>query len=290
MTSNPQHDVLPVQIHGEGKPQVVCLHGGPGAGTSLRCVAEPLADRFVTMDYVQRRSGGVPLSVTGHVEDLRAIIEAHCDGQPPVVLGASWGAMLALAFAAAYPQFARGLVLVGCGTFDKESRAMIGPTRESRIRPEHRAEIARLEQEIAEPSERMGAIHELTSYVDNYDPLPPPPEAPASQMPAPRGFDAPGFRQTWGDMMRLQDEGVYPAAFIAITAPVLMVHGNHDPHPGPQIRDSLLPHIPHLEYIELDRCGHDPWCERHAREAFFQAVTQWIAHVPCSTPGQTPMT
>jgi pimeloyl-ACP methyl ester carboxylesterase len=259
---------------------VVCLHGGPGAGASLACVAKPLAERFATLDYVQRRSGDVPLTVAQHVEDLRAIIEAHCDDQPPVVLGASWGAMLALAFGAAHPGLTAGVVLVGCGTFDKASRALIGPERERRIRPEHRAEIARIEQEIPDPIQRIGAIHELTWYVDSYDPLPPtPPEDPGSGEAKPLGFDAPGFEQAWGDMTRLQEDGTYPAAFRAISAPVLMIHGKHDPHPGPQIRDSLLPHIPHLEYRELDRCGHDPWCERQARKPFFHVVNAWLAGV-----------
>jgi pimeloyl-ACP methyl ester carboxylesterase len=276
MTPDSFLPALPVQRHGQGPTQVICLHGGPGAGASLACVAEPLADQFTTLDYIQRRSGDVPLTVAQHVEDLQNIIDTHCSNQPPVVLGASWGAMLALAFAAAHPQQIAGLVLVGCGTFDTHSRAMIGPTRDSRIRPEHHAEIARLEREIPDPIERIGAMHELTGYVDNYDPIPLPP---SDYAPPPLGFDAPGFDQSWNDMIRLQNDGTYPAAFAAITAPVLMLHGSYDPHPGKQIRDSLLPHIPHLEYVELPQCGHDPWCERHARQPFFQTLTDWLAQV-----------
>jgi pimeloyl-ACP methyl ester carboxylesterase len=51
-----------------------------------------------------------------------------------------------------------------------------------------------------------------------------------------------------------------------------MLHGADDPHPGRMIRDGLLPVIPHLEYVEFPRCGHDPWRERHAREAFLAEV------------------
>jgi hypothetical protein len=36
-------------------------------------------------------------------------------------------------------------------------------------------------------------------------------------------------------MIRLQDHGVYPAAFSAIRSPVLMLHGAVDPHPGRMI-------------------------------------------------------
>lgn len=274
MTTPTNLPALPVQRYGAGPTQVVCLHGGPGAGASLACVAEPLAANFATLDYIQRRSGDVRLTVAQHVADLQTIIHTNCPTTPPVVLGASWGAMLALAFAAAHPNQIAGLVLVGCGTFDPQSRAMIGPTRDSRIRPEHHAEIARLERDIPDPIERIGAMHDLIGYVDNYDPIPNEPHTPVTL-----GFDAPGFDQSWNDMVRLQEQGIYPAAFAAITAPVLMIHGSYDPHPGKQIRDSLLPHIPHLQYIEFPQCGHDPWTERHARQPFFQTLNDWLPHV-----------
>jgi pimeloyl-ACP methyl ester carboxylesterase len=74
----------------------------------------------------------------------------------------------------------------------------------------------------------------------------------------------------------LQDYGTYPSAFAAIESPVLMMHGQYDPHPGKMIRDSLLPFIPQLEYQEYDYCGHNPWIERSAREPFFSGGYQWL--------------
>jgi hypothetical protein len=37
--------------------------------------------------------------------------------------------------------------------------------------------------------------------------------------------DARTHEETWDEMLRLQTEGIYPAAFAAIKVPVLMVHG-----------------------------------------------------------------
>jgi hypothetical protein len=51
--------------------------------------------------------------------------------------------------------------------------------------------------------------------------------------------DARGHAESWNDMLRLQADGIYPAAFAAIKTPVLMLHGDFDPHPGPLIRASL---------------------------------------------------
>lgn len=89
--------------------------------------------------------------------------------------------------------------------------------------------------------------------------------------------DAKGHEETWNDVLRRQAAGVEPRSFDAIEARVQMLHGEGDPHPGPMIRDSLLPHIPQLEYVELARCGHEPWRERHGREPFLAALRSWLA-------------
>ena len=88
--------------------------------------------------------------------------------------------------------------------------------------------------------------------------------------------DAVAHRQTWHDMLRLQEAGVYPALLAAIRAPVLMVHGAADPHPGPMIRDGLVPYLPQLEYHEWARCGHYPWLERAVGAEFFALVGDWL--------------
>jgi pimeloyl-ACP methyl ester carboxylesterase len=82
--------------------------------------------------------------------------------------------------------------------------------------------------------------------------------------------------ETWDDTLRLQTKGVYPAAFAAIKVPVLMVHGTFDPHPARLIFGGLRPYLPQLDYRELERCGHYPWLERAAAEAFFRLVHEWL--------------
>ena len=89
-------------------------------------------------------------------------------------------------------------------------------------------------------------------------------------------FDTRANQETWNDMLRLQAAGVYPAAFAAIRAPVLMLHGAYDPHPGTMIRDGLAPFIPQLEYREWERCGHYPWLEKHARDDFYRTLRAWL--------------
>jgi pimeloyl-ACP methyl ester carboxylesterase len=91
--------------------------------------------------------------------------------------------------------------------------------------------------------------------------------------------DALAHAETWADMVRLQRDAIYPAAFAAIRVPVLMLHGDADPHPGRLISEGLRAYIPQLEYRELPTCGHSPWLERLARKAFFETLNAWLARM-----------
>ncbi len=250
---------------------MILLHGGPGAPGTMAPVARRLQDAFRVLEPFQRASGPEPLTVALHVADLREVVAALGPGARPALVGSSWGAMLALAFAAAHPEEAGPLVLVGCGTFDTDSRARMAATVKERTGPEilRRIEAAGA---ISDPDARFEAEAGALLPVYCRDPV-------ESEMEC-DSVDVRGNRETWADMLRLQGEGVYPAAFAAIRSPVLMLHGTFDPHPGPGIRASLQPHLPRLEYREWADCGHYPWAERAVREEFFTVLGDWLARRP----------
>ena len=70
-------------------------------------------------------------------------------------------------------------------------------------------------------------------------------------------------------MVRQQETGVYPQVFSRIKNPVVMIHGQFDPHPGRMIFENLKQYIEQLEYIELEKCGHSPWEEKFVRNVFY---------------------
>lgn len=248
------------------------IHGGPAAAGSVAKVARELSRWCRVLEPWQRGSGAEPLTVQRHVADLHALIESRCRGEHPALIGASWGAMLALAYAATHPAAAGPLVLVGCGTFDLASREQLQATLAARTSEEMRAQLKLAETDSTDPGRRMQRQHEIQRSAFLYAPLPAEPEDPAAPP-----FDVRAHLETWSDMLELQARGVYPAAFGAITSPVLMLHGDYDPHPGPMIRDCLRAHIRQLSYRELERCGHEPWLERHAREPFFTCLRELLA-------------
>ena len=266
--------------HGSSGPPIIVLHGGPGAPGSACGLARGLAAAFRVHEPFQRGStrpdgtvGTVtaePLTVARHVADLDALvaeITAGEGGLRPALVGHSWGAMLALAYAAAHPGQVTALVAVGSGTFGPAARSRFNELCAERMDDALRERLRALETAVSDPDQRLRMRADLLEPLYSYDAM-------ADEDAEP--CDERAHRETWDDMLRLQAAGVYPAAFAAIDVPVLLLHGAQDPHPGHLIRASLEPYLPALEYREWERCGHYPWRERAVRDDFFAVASTWL--------------
>jgi pimeloyl-ACP methyl ester carboxylesterase len=266
-----------VRFYGDHGPLVITLHGGPGASGGAVHLAQGLSRDFKVIEPWQRPSGEIPLTVAIHVEDLHNLILSRCKGEKPALVGSSWGAMLALAYAAEHSDTINGCVLVGCGTFDKASRDVIVEKRRQKIadyiskHPEHKAD---LQLDIAA---QMMKWHGMT---DAYEPLPIDDDSSVSEP-----FDMQGHKETWQDMVRCQETGIYPQSFTSVKVPAIMLHGVDDPHPGTMIWDTLKRYIPHLQYHEFPRCGHDPEMEKYAKDDFFAVLSSWLKAQLSKTSG-----
>jgi pimeloyl-ACP methyl ester carboxylesterase len=179
--------------------------------------------------------------------------------------------MLALCYAAAHPNNAGPIVLVGCGTFDSPSRARMKEILQERTDLHLLERLAEITASTSDAAELHMKKHRLTRDLSVYARVDPWPDKEEYEP-----LDVRAHKETWDDMMRLQSDGTYPKAFTGITSDVLMLHGNYDPHPGPMIHEYLRPFIRRLEYRELDRCGHSPWLERFARTEFFSTLKAWL--------------
>lgn len=252
----------------EPNPEVVALHGGPAAYGSADRLAEELSDTFRAYSPWQRPSGDIPLSVEVHVEDLKGFIDYLGKDERPALVGESWGAMLALAYGCRYPDSIASIALVGCGTYSWDLRGKGAETRVNRIHeyiekhPEFRSDLD------LPVLERILKWHTMTDTYSKRDDF---------EFSNGDGFDRQGFEETWNDEMRCQDEGIHPQQFAKITCPVIMLHGAHDPHPGKMTYHQLREFIPHLEYKEFERCGHDPLIEKYAHKEYALFVKSWIA-------------
>lgn len=260
--------VIETRAYGRAGGYVLVLHGGPGAAGYMRPVAVELAGSFRVLEPFQRGSGGERLTVERHVADLDEVVKSYCREERPGIVGHSWGAMLALAYAATHPEGVGSVVLVGCGTFDQAARQRMEAVRKERMDEKMLRRLERLAEEYPDRDKRLEVLGRLMQQMDSYELV--------------RGegeverCDEQAHKETWQDMMRLQEQGVYPAAFAKIGAPVLMLHGAADPHPGELIRANLQRYVRQLEYYEWDRCGHYPWLEKAVRDDFYTVLREWL--------------
>src|SRR5262249_1276057 len=220
------------------------------------------------LEPLQRRSGIVPLTVSQHVEDLAAIAPAGS-----AIVGHSWGAKLGLSFAACFADRLSSLALVGCGTYDEECRAQFRSRLDAMMddATRSRLETLKLRAEIeVDPDVRNAVVRQrgdLTMSIEAYE-LMDSVDDPSDLLQYGGGASA----ETGDDARGLQCEGLEPQRFSRISCPVLMLHGDSDPHPGAATRDLLRRFIRHLQYVEFEKCGHEPWKEQHARHPFLVAL------------------
>jgi pimeloyl-ACP methyl ester carboxylesterase len=278
-TNAEQTRPIEVRHYGIAGPELVLLHGGPGAPGSVADLAFALSGQFTVHEPLQRRAGPHPLGVERHVRDL-------LDVAPPraVVVGWSWGAMLGLSFAARHPERVSRLALIGCGTYDEACREILVRRRTKLLGDAGCARQKELEQRMRSAPDAtardaaLADLGKLFSDLEGYDLINEGDPSLGGGLPANvLAVDSLGGAQTWQDVLRLQQERVEPQIFANIRVPVLMLHGDHDPHPGPCTRDRLHQYMPQLEYVEFSRCGHQPWRERHARARFLEVICKWAA-------------
>lgn len=157
--------------HPEGIPAVY-LHGGPGSGCQASHRRLFNAARFCAVLFDQRGAGrSLPArsrdaNTTQHLIDDMETIRRHFGIERWLVVGGSWGATLALAYAERFPKRVTGLVLraVYLGTREEIDRAFGSVL--ATFRPELHADFLAL----LDPHERAEALDAYFRRILDPDP------------------------------------------------------------------------------------------------------------------------
>ena len=62
-----------------------------------------------------------------------------------------------------------------------------------------------------------------------------------------------------------------------IKCPVVAIHGAYDPHPAQGVQKPLSAILKDFRFILIEKCGHDPWHEKHARESYCTILEDELA-------------
>ena len=267
MTQLPPLPMDNPRTYGPPPYPVAVLHGGPGAPGPAAPLARALASYCGVLEPLQTAD-----SIAGQVEELRQMLERHAH-TPVTLIGHSWGALLALLFAAEHPSLIQRLILVGCPPLEDRYAAAITTTRLARLPPDQRAEAQRLLDRLASPSSPddpgLARLAALFLQADCVAPLSLDTETIAVQ---PRIFQS-----VWGQAATLRRQSKLPSIAQHISCPTLAIHGADDPHPVDDVRLPLAS-LPGFRCLVLPRCGHYPWLERHARDRFFTILQQELSY------------
>lgn len=265
---------------GAGRPLVLC-HGGPGLWDDLEPVAAALGDLARVHRYDQRGGGrssdAPPHTVSRFAEDLEGLRQ-HWGYERWMVGGHSWGANLALAYSARYPdRVDRVLYISGTGLgwawhaeyedavarrLGQEGKSQLTALKNKRSRyPFDSDEFAATDRAICRiqwstdfsDSSASELVEKLIDerFVPNYD----------------------VNKKVNDDWKRVSDSREFREAVVEVECPILIIHGSDDPRPVSAVEelDDLLPDS-RIEVI--DRAGHFPWLER--TEHFRAAVRSWF--------------
>jgi pimeloyl-ACP methyl ester carboxylesterase len=260
-----------VRAYGTHPFGVAVLHGGPGAPGYMAPVARELADASGVIEPLQSRD-----SLDGQIEELADQLTA--DGNPPLILiGSSWGAVLALFLAARRPELVRKIILIGSAVFDAKSSASIEPRRLARLSEPARQRYGDLMRELktAPEGQRESLFSEwgkLHFDADVYDPITRDLEVIETQPEI--------NRKVWSDYVLLRDRaGHLRDLFASIKAPTVVIHGEYDPHPIEGIEPLLRECLANVTIHVLPNCGHYPWIERQARDRFFDLLNRELSQI-----------
>ena len=223
-------ELLSYNEYGETGKHIVVLHGGPAAAGAAEPIARELSRYCEVLEPFQREACVGKLTVSSHVQDLYNLVKAKYRNDRPILIGHSWGAMLALAYAAKYGHSIDRVILIGCGTFDKYSRVELRKRHGRLMTKEKQKQLNEIES-ITDANEKTRQFTCFYEVLYAYDMI-------KGNKPTVR-FDLESHIQSWNDMVKQQEAGIYPQVFSEIKNPVTMIHGQFDPHPGQMIFENF---------------------------------------------------
>jgi proline iminopeptidase len=261
---------------GAGGPLVLC-HGGPGWWDTFADLAGLLGRAATAHRWDQRGCGRSerrgPYTLARSLADLDAVRRHHGLGRT-VLLGHSWGAELALAFALAHPDQVTALVYVsGTGIdpnepwhdqFERNLRDRLG-------RHLHRwAELRRRPARSAAEDRELLVLQLSADFADRGRAL----EHAERQATPWFGVNQACNRTLGAELRRRRRHGELAAACRALAVPTLIVDGAADLRPRWAV-DSLERALPGAHRVVLADAGHFPWVEDPG--GFTAAVTGFLA-------------
>jgi proline iminopeptidase len=244
---------------------VLVLSGGPGEEVrSMQGIADELGKKYRCIMLEQRGTGRSKLArcdastinLNAYIEDIEAL-RKQMQIDKFILVGNSWGMMLALAYGGTYPDAVRAIVTIGSGPITGDYLEVMGTNRNTRLWPgelevrEFWSEPSRQSTDFERAQFESTRAMASAYFYDRKAAL-----QYAMEM-SPSDFNfrvVPAFLKAEGNF------DLRPK-LKAITAPVLLLQGRQDLAGEANICEAhLLIKSSTLTFI--NKCGHMPWIEQ----------------------------
>lgn len=258
---------LAYQRYGSGTPHLVFLMGGPGIDPAVAApLVADLSRQTEVVVFHQRGTGlsyDAPaspddLTIAGAVADLEALRIALGRATLDLV-GQSWGSMLAMAYAAAYPACVASLALLNPGGPNMHFMRGFGRRVMAKLTPAERAAYAKTNPSTPDHlrMELLGDVHVRANAQELLASL------------GPRSANERVFSAMMRDAMKHYD---VTAALRGFARPVLLLFGDDDPSLA--AKDDLVDLFPGAWLVTIPDAGHLGWLDQPA--AYRTAVVAFV--------------
>jgi proline iminopeptidase len=242
---------------GRGDPVVLC-HGGPGLWDMFADLAAMLADRCTVHRWDQRGGGrsepGGPYSIARSVADLDAV-RRHFGHRRVALLGHSWGAQLALAYALQHPDRVTRLVYLSGTGLSPDSWKDAFHTAYHRRLGADAARVPELEAGSAADRREAAVLRWSADFADRGRA-----REWAERMATPWFEVNREANRAINAELQAWREPELRAACQALPVPTLILEGAKDLRPRWAI-DPLAAALPAVTRVTLPGVGHLPWIE-----------------------------
>lgn len=236
------------------RPTAFLVHGGPGGDhSSFKGAVQPLTDRMQLVYFDHRgqgRSARGPretYTMENNVEDMEAL-RRYLGLEKIVVIGQSYGGMVALAYATRYPEHLSHLIAVvtapnyGFLARARQILAERGTDEQERVAEKLWAGTFADEEELKEYFDVMGPL-----YAMKFDPE-------KAKERRGRGIVSPdAINEGFAGFLRTYD---VTDQLHRITCPTLVIAGRHDWICPPEWSELIASKIPHADLRIFEESGH----------------------------------
>jgi proline iminopeptidase len=236
------------------QPVAFVIHGGPGVDHTLDKPTFSALSHKMQLVYFDHRGQGrsargakETYTLDNNVEDMEALRQ-YLGLEKIIVIGSSYGGMVALSYATRYPQNISHLIVI-CTVPDSRFLIRAQEILAERGTEEQKAIAQRLWDGAFENEEQLGEFFQVmrSMYSFTYDPDAPQ-QIPNLMILSPDAINVAfsGFLRSYSVLDQLHK----------ITAPTLVIGGRHDWICAPEFSEEIASNIPNADLRIFENSGH----------------------------------